>query len=140
MLNPKSACAPSRARKADMARASRRERVLTATAVFISRDRCIACSSADLREVAGGRFGDEPLRSFIESDPWGENPMPVLEKERWSLVECGQCAQRFHRFILSPHWNEIRFSRWMSEDVVALSAFAAVCAKAIVVVVERIAA
>ena len=44
--------------------------------------------------------------------------MPVLEKERWSLVECGQCAQRFHRFILSPQWNEIRFSRWMSEDAI----------------------
>jgi SAM-dependent methyltransferase len=39
--------------------------------------------------------------------------MPVLQDHRWSLVRC-RCGQKFHRFILSPHWNEIRFSRWMS--------------------------
>ena len=89
-----------------------------ATAVFISRDACISCGSADLHEIAGGAFGENPLRSFIENDPWGENPMPVLQSERWSLVECGRCAQRFHRFILSPEWNEIRFSRWMSEEAI----------------------
>ena len=70
-----------------------------ATAVFISRDACISCGSADLHEIGGGTFGENPLRSFIENDPWGENPMPVLQSERWSLVECGRCAQRFHRFL-----------------------------------------
>lgn len=44
--------------------------------------------------------------------------MPVLESERWSFVECALCNQRFHRLILSPEWNEIRFSRWMSEEAI----------------------
>lgn len=89
-----------------------------ATAMFIARDECISCGSADLTEVAGGTFGENPLRSFIESDPWGEDPMPVLEREKWCLAECGRCAQRFHRYILSPEWNEMRFSRWMSGDAI----------------------
>jgi SAM-dependent methyltransferase len=71
-----------------------------------------------LREVAGGLFGDDPLRSFIEGDPWGESPMPVIRDQRWSLVECCDCRQRFHRNILSPEWNEVRFSKWMSEDAI----------------------
>src|SRR4249919_2771032 len=84
--------------------------------VFNRRDRCIACGSNDLAEIAGGAFADEPLRSYIEGDPWGENPMPTLASERWSFVDCMSCRQRFHRNILSPEWNEIRFSRWMSEE------------------------
>jgi SAM-dependent methyltransferase len=84
--------------------------------VFESRRHCISCGSSSLDEVARGSFGDEPLRSFIESDPWGENPLPVLESKNWSLVECCACGQRFHREILSPDWNQIRFSRWMTED------------------------
>jgi SAM-dependent methyltransferase len=86
--------------------------------MFVSRDQCIACGSQRLRELSGGRFGDEPLRSFVDSDPWGENPLPLLEDERWSLVECGDCAQRFHRRILSPEWNEVRFSQWMSAEAI----------------------
>lgn len=84
----------------------------------ISRDRCISCGSPHLNELSGGRYGDEPLRSLIEGDPWGENPIAFLADERWSLVQCGECAQKFHRFILSPHWNEIRFNNWMSEDAI----------------------
>jgi SAM-dependent methyltransferase len=90
------------------------------SSVFTSRDRCIACGSSSLSEVAGGAFGENPLRAFIESDPWGENPMRVLESERWSFVECALCGQRFHRLTLSPEWNEIRFSRWMSADAIRL--------------------
>jgi len=89
-----------------------------ASLVLISRDRCIACGSAGLSELSGATFGDPPVRSFIESDPWGENPMPVLESERWSFVQCDECGQRFHGRILSKEWNEIRFSRWMSEDAI----------------------
>jgi SAM-dependent methyltransferase len=85
--------------------------------IFASRDVCIACGSGELAEVAGGYFADEPLRSFIANDPWGENPLPILEKERWSLVRCA-CGQMFHRFILSPEWNAIRFSRWMNEEAI----------------------
>lgn len=84
----------------------------------VSRDKCISCGSSDLNELSGGLYGEDPLRSFIEGDPWGENPIPVLAAERWSLVECGECEQKFHRYILSPHWNEIRFNQWMSEDAI----------------------
>lgn len=84
--------------------------------MFISRDRCISCGSHVLREVAGGAFSDEPLRSFINADPWGENPLPVLQDRRWSLVECCDCRQRYHRNVLSPEWNEVRFSRWMDGE------------------------
>ncbi|HEV2593856.1 MAG TPA: class I SAM-dependent methyltransferase [Sphingomicrobium sp.] len=86
--------------------------------VFVSRVSCLSCMSNDLTEVTGGSFNDEPLRSFIDADPWGENPLPVLAQHRWSLVECSACSMRFHRNILSPHWNEVRFSKWMSEDAI----------------------
>jgi len=85
--------------------------------VFAGRDNCIACGSPSLREVAGGSFSDDPLRSFIAADPWGESPLPVLQDHRWSLVQC-KCGQRFHRNILSPQWNEVRFSRWMSAEAI----------------------
>jgi SAM-dependent methyltransferase len=85
--------------------------------IFVSRDRCIACGSDKLVEVTGGCFGEEPLRSFIANDPWGENPIAILERERWSLVHC-DCGQTFHRFILSAEWNAIRFSKWMSAEAI----------------------
>jgi SAM-dependent methyltransferase len=91
---------------------------LTMSEIFLQRGRCIACGSSNLKNVAGGTFGSEPLRSFIDGDPWGENPLLVLSGESWSLVECTDCGQRFHGSILSPEWNEIRFSRWMSEDAI----------------------
>jgi SAM-dependent methyltransferase len=67
-----------------------------------------------LEELSGGLFGNAPLRNFIENDPWGENPMPCIEKKKWSYVQCKDCTQMFHRFVLSPEWNEIRFSEWMT--------------------------
>lgn len=90
----------------------------TKAAMFTARHMCIACGSRVSRSVSSGLFGEEPLRSFIENDPWGENPMPSLEGERWDLRECEDCGQRQHRFILSPAWNEVRFSKWMSEDAI----------------------
>jgi len=89
-----------------------------ATTVFVSRENCLSCGSTMLKEIAGGSFTDEPLRTFIDEDPWGENPLPVLAEHRWSLVQCSDCSMRFHRNILSPHWNEIRFSKWMSADAI----------------------
>ena len=85
--------------------------------VFVTRDRCISCGSSNVREVAAGRFSEDPLRSFIAADPWGENPLPVIGDHSWSLVEC-ECGQRFHANILSPAWNEVRFSRWMSAEAI----------------------
>jgi len=86
--------------------------------IFVERHNCIACPSSASRSVSSGFFGDEPLRSFIANDPWGENPMPLIERERWDFRECLACGQRWHGRILSPHWNDIRFSKWMSADAI----------------------
>lgn len=93
------------------------ERAMTPQAQFISRD-CIACYSSSLTELGSGSFHEEPLRSFIANDPWGENPLPHLERNRWSYVRCNDCGQSFHRYILDKEWNEIRFSRWMTAEAI----------------------
>ncbi len=85
-------------------------------AVFIERQNCINCSSANLSEISSGRYTDEPLNSFLRADPWGEDPMPFLQSATWSLVRCKDCSQVFHRRILNEEWNERRFSQWMSAD------------------------
>ena len=61
---------------------------------------------------------DPPLRDFIENDPWGESPLPYIAEERWSFVRCSSCSLTFHRRILSPEWNEIRFSEWMTQSAI----------------------
>ena len=86
--------------------------------MFSLRERCISCASPKSTELSSGRFGEPPVRGFIESDPWGENPMPLLAHEKWALHECLQCGQKQHRYVLSPEWNEVRFSKWMSEDAI----------------------
>lgn len=91
------------------------------SAVFDSRDRCIACNSPSLARVAGGRFWDEPLRSFIAADPWSVSPLPYVKQAQWEFVRCS-CGQAFHRYVLTPEWQEIRFAQWMGER--ALSEFA----------------
>jgi 2-polyprenyl-3-methyl-5-hydroxy-6-metoxy-1,4-benzoquinol methylase len=84
------------------------------SAQFTERTRCINCASSRLRELSRGKFVDEPLSGFILGDPWGESPLPYLQEAEWVLVHCSDCAQVFHRRILTEEWNEIRFSRWMS--------------------------
>jgi len=83
---------------------------------FAIRDRCIACDSPDLELLSSGRFCDEPLRGFIENDPWGVSPIPFLQDERWELVRCGPCGQMFHKRILDPSWQQRLFDEWMSAD------------------------
>lgn len=87
-------------------------------AEFVDRTFCIACGSARLDELATGRFGDEPLRSFIDNDPWGVSPLPYIEDERWVFVRCADCQQMFHKRILSQSWNAVRLSEWMSEAAI----------------------
>jgi len=87
-------------------------------AEFMSRDACVGCDSPSLRDVASGGFDDEPLRGFIEADPWGESPAPYLRGKRWTLAECTHCGTRFHRSVLNPEWNERRFSQWMSQEAI----------------------
>ena len=82
-------------------------------AQFHRRDHCIACKSTDLRALDSGKFSDNPVRHFIERDPWGVNPLPVLQNQPWELAECAACGQMFHRWLLTPEWQEIRFTQWM---------------------------
>ena len=87
-------------------------------AAFRSRDRCITCGSRDFSTLASGRFSEDPLRSFIEADPWGESPLPYLGDHPWEYLQCSGCGQMFHRWLLSPDWQEVRFSRWMSPGAI----------------------
>jgi hypothetical protein len=87
-------------------------------ALFVAREFCINCGSSALHELSSGLFKDEPLRSFIAADPWGENPLPYIADKRWSFVRCNDCGQMFHRNVLSPEWNEIRFSEWMTFEAI----------------------
>jgi 2-polyprenyl-3-methyl-5-hydroxy-6-metoxy-1,4-benzoquinol methylase len=96
---------------------------VTTTAMFVERHACISCNDPRLRELSSGRFDEEPLRAFIDDDPWGENPSKFLKGQKWSFVRCENCGLAFHRNILSPEWNERRFSTWMSQE--AISAFEA---------------
>ena len=86
--------------------------------MFDIRDRCVGCDATESIELASGKFSDEPLRGFIQADPWGENPMPLLKDHKWALHQCARCGQKQHRYVLSPEWNEVRFSKWMSEDAI----------------------
>ena len=87
-------------------------------AELVARDSCIACRSKNLRELSSGGFDEEPLRSFIAHAPWGESPLPYLSGLRWSYVCCTDCTQAFHRYVLAPEWNEVRFSKWMSAEAI----------------------
>jgi 2-polyprenyl-3-methyl-5-hydroxy-6-metoxy-1,4-benzoquinol methylase len=87
-------------------------------AQFIERDRCINCGSARATEIANGSYADKPLAGFLAADPWGENPLPFLSSATWSLVQCEDCSQMFHRRILDEEWNERRFSQWMNADAI----------------------
>ena len=89
------------------------------TAEFSERTNCIGCGSDQLAELSSGSYSDQPLRDFIEKDPWGENPMPYLVGARWAYVKCKRCDQAFHRYVLTPAWNERRFSEWMTQDAIA---------------------
>jgi 2-polyprenyl-3-methyl-5-hydroxy-6-metoxy-1,4-benzoquinol methylase len=88
-------------------------------AQFVARSACINCGSTHLQELSQGTFDQDPLRSFLANDPWGENPMPYLTGQRWSYVKCQECAQAFHGRVLSAEWGEVKWSRWMSASAIA---------------------
>lgn len=87
-------------------------------AEFQERSGCISCGAKEFEELSSGAYFDEPLRSFLDSDPWGENPMPYLRDARWSLRQCSSCKQVYHGFILTDAWNDRRFSEWMSAEAI----------------------
>mgnify|MGYP000984444026 CR=1 FL=1 len=87
-------------------------------AEFTDRAACINCGSSQLERLSSGLFGGEPLRGFIDNDPWGVSPLPHVSQQRWNFVRCAACAQAFHRSILSPAWNERRLSEWITEEAI----------------------
>lgn len=87
-------------------------------AEFFERTRCIGCGSERLQTLDRGCFGNDPHRSMIVSSPWGESPLPHLQRCEWELVECGDCSQVFHKRVLNDEWEQHRFSRWMTEDAI----------------------
>jgi methyltransferase family protein len=88
-------------------------------AQFVTRDTCINCNSGSLREIGGGLFNEGALHGFLSNDPWGESPLPYLDGQRWSYVQRSACEQAFHARVLTPEWNDINFSRWMSGEAIA---------------------
>lgn len=88
------------------------------TARFNERESCIGCGSRRLVETCAGKYDEGALKRFIDEDPWGEHPAPFLAGQAWSYVTCEDCSQSFHRYILTPEWNERRFSRWMSQEAI----------------------
>lgn len=96
---------------------------LVSQATFVERSRCINCGSTAYHLVSSGKYTDEPLHGFITSDPWGENPLPSLQRAAWYLVRCVDCDQLYHRFTLDAEWQERKFSTWMNGD--ALREFSA---------------
>jgi SAM-dependent methyltransferase len=92
---------------------------MSESAQFLTRSACINCGSRNLREIGSGAFSEGALQGFLSNDPWGESPMPYLAGQRWSYVQCGACDQTFHSRVLTPEWNDINFSRWMSAEAIA---------------------
>jgi SAM-dependent methyltransferase len=88
-------------------------------AQFATRDTCISCGSEDLQRLSDGRFDQGALHEFLSNDPWGESPVPYLAGQVWRYVKCGTCDTAFHANVLTPEWNDINFSRWMSADAIA---------------------
>jgi 2-polyprenyl-3-methyl-5-hydroxy-6-metoxy-1,4-benzoquinol methylase len=87
-------------------------------AEFYERDSCITCDSKLLRVLDKGLFGDEPHRSMFLDSPWGESPLPYLQKCEYILVECENCKQVFHKRVLNSKWQERRFKDWMTADAI----------------------
>jgi hypothetical protein len=90
--------------------------VRSGRAGFVAREHCVACRSRDLVTLDSGRFSDEPVRGFLEQDPWGVSPLPFLQDHPWEYVRCAGCGQAFHKWLLTPEWQHVRFTEWMSED------------------------
>lgn len=87
-------------------------------AELVDRPACVACGSGNLVELSSGEYDKGAVGDFLRADPWGEDPMPFLAGLRWCFVRCVACGQAFHRRILSPEWNERRFSKWMSLEAI----------------------
>jgi SAM-dependent methyltransferase len=86
--------------------------------LFVAREYCVACQSGDLERLSSGRFGEEPLRSFIGADPIAADPMKVLENETWDFRQCRQCGQKQHYLVPSAFLDELCFSEWQNAETI----------------------
>jgi SAM-dependent methyltransferase len=89
------------------------------SAQFVARNECIGCGSSNLKELSSGLFNEKPLEDFVSNDPWGESPVAYLKGNRWAYVQCCDCDQAFHKYILAPDWSERRFSKWVTQEAIA---------------------
>lgn len=96
--------------------ALRSELPTQAQAAFIERTDCINCGSKRLIQIDAGSYREGIVGESLASAKWGENPMPYLQQASWSLVQCEDCSQIFHKRVLDDEWNERRLSKWMSAD------------------------
>jgi len=87
-------------------------------AAFYERPLCISCDSSGLRTLDRGTFGEAPHRSLLLDGIWGESPYPYLKDCEWELVQCHRCDQIFHKHLLTPEWDELRVSRWMTKEAI----------------------
>jgi SAM-dependent methyltransferase len=101
---------------------------MTPRAAFVDRERCIACNATAFDTLSQGRYVDEPLRGILATQPWGEQPLPFVEHERWCYVRCRACGQRFHQRILDPIWMQRLYARWETQE--AMTAFTAATSSA----------
>jgi len=85
---------------------------------FVAREHCIACRGVDLEVLDSGRYCDEPVRGYLDRDPWGVSPLPHLADGEWAYVRCRGCGQMFQKWLLTPEWQEIRFRDWMSDAAI----------------------
>jgi 2-polyprenyl-3-methyl-5-hydroxy-6-metoxy-1,4-benzoquinol methylase len=83
-------------------------------AVFIERQKCINCGSANLVELSRGRYSDQPLARFLAEHKWAEDPLSHLQSATWLLVRCSECSQVFHRKILNDQWSERCLTKWIN--------------------------
>ena len=87
-------------------------------AEFCTREKCVSCESSDLETLDRGRFDQGPHLADYSRSPWGDEGLPFLKKCEWELVRCKQCAQVFHKRVLTPQWEEVRFTKWLTKEAI----------------------
>jgi 2-polyprenyl-3-methyl-5-hydroxy-6-metoxy-1,4-benzoquinol methylase len=87
-------------------------------AKFVTRDRCISCTSAHLTVLDRGNFREGIVHDLIASSPQGEDPLPALAQADWVLQRCSDCSQIFHRNVLDAEWMGVAYSRWASSEAI----------------------
>ncbi len=94
------------------------EKINSNKPVLTTRENCISCGSPRISLLSSGGFFEEPVHSFISSDPWGDSPLPHLKEDTWEFVKCDECDQMMHKNIIAPEWESTLFTEWMSREAI----------------------